>query len=100
MDAVEEIQSHTVFFDNFFTSYPLLAHLKIFDFRASGNIKDNRLRKGPLTDKKTMNKQKRGTHSYSFDTNEKTLIVKWLDNTVVNVGKNYDAVELIHEVTY
>ena len=58
LDAVEEIQSPTVFFDNFYTSYPLLVHLKIFDFRERENIKDNRLRKGPLTDKKAMNKQK------------------------------------------
>ena len=51
-----------------------------------------------MTDKKTMNKQK-VTHNYSFDTNEEILIVKWVDNTVVNFGTNYDAVELIHEVT-
>ena len=41
-----------------------------------------------------MNKQKRDTHSYSFDTNEEILIVRWLDNTVANFGTNYDAVEV------
>ena len=51
-----------------------------------------------MTDKKTMNKQKRNTHSYSFDSNEEILILRWLD-TVVNFETNYDAVELIHEVT-
>ena len=60
--------------------------------------KNDRLRKGPLTDKKTTNKQKE-THSYSFDINEEILIVRWLDNTMVNFGTNYDAAELIHEVT-
>ena len=45
-----------------------------------------------------MNKQKE-THSYSFDINEEILIGRWLDNTVVNFGTNYDAAELIHEVT-
>ena len=52
LDAIEEIQSHTAFFDNFFTSYQLLIHLKSFGFQAKENIKDNGLRKGPLTDKK------------------------------------------------
>ena len=46
-----------------------------------------------------MNNQKRGDHSYSFDINKKILIVRWLDNTVVSFATNYDAVELIHEVT-
>ena len=46
-----------------------------------------------------MNIQKRDTHGYSFDTNEEILVVRWLDNTVVNFGTNYNAVVLIHEVT-
>ena len=46
-----------------------------------------------------MNKHKRGGHSYSFDTNEEILIVRWLDNTVVNLGTYYDTIELIYEVT-
>ena len=99
LDAVEEIQSHTAFFDNLLTSYQLLVHLKSLGFWATENIKNNRLRKGPLTDKKTTNKQKRDTHSYSFDINKEILIVRWLDNTVVNFGTNYDAVELIYKGT-
>ena len=62
-------------------------------------MENNRLRKSLLTDKKTMNKQNRDTHSYSFNTNEETLIVRWLDNTVVKFGTNNDAVKLIHKGT-
>ena len=77
-----------------------MIHLKSFDFQATETLKDNRLRKGLLTDKKTIKKQKGGGPSYSFSINEEMLIVRGLDNTVVNFGTNYDTAELIQKVTH
>ena len=40
-----------------------------------------------------------GGYIYSLNINEEIIIVRWLDNTVVNTGTNYDTAELIHMVT-
>ena len=78
----------------FFTSYPLRIHLKNHRFQVTKTIQN-----ALWLTKKTMNKQKRQGHSYSFDTNKEILIVRWLNNSVVNIEKNFDRAELIHEIT-
>ena len=94
LDAVEELQSHTVFFENFFTSCSLLIYLRVLIFKQQ-ELYSETVKKIPFDRQKTMNKQRRGTHGYSFDTNEKILIVRWL----VNIGTKYDTAELIYKVT-
>ena len=64
--------------------YELLVHLRELGFQATGTVRENRL--------------KRGTYSFRFDTNEEILFVKWLDNTCVTIGTNYDTVEPLQKV--
>ena len=45
-----------------------------------------------------LKKQERRTDSFRFDTNEEILFVRWLDNTCVNIGTNYDGVEPLQKV--
>ena len=93
LSVVENPHSYTVFFDNLFTDYPLLVHLRNLGFQATGTMRENRLSKCPLKDSKLFKKEKRGSYDYRFDCNEEILIVKWLDNKCVTVGTNYDTVE-------
>ena len=87
-----------MFFDNLFTGYELLVHLRNTGFQATGTIRENRLKKCPLKGSNKMKKQERGTYDYKFDTNKEILFVKWLDNTCVTVGTNYDSLEPFHKV--
>ncbi|RXG68343.1 PiggyBac transposable element-derived protein 3 [Armadillidium vulgare] len=86
---------HTVFFDNFFTSYDLMALLSEKGFRSTGTAKDNRLLKCPLPDSKTIDQAKRGTHWSRSD--GKVLVVKWKDIKTVTVVTNFDKVEPLQQ---
>ena len=98
LEAVKVSNAHSVFFDNFFTGYDLLVHLRNLGYQATGTIRENRLSKCPLRPAKIMKKEKRGSYDYMFDTNEEILLVRWSDNKCVCVGTNYDTIEPVKKV--
>ena len=49
--------THHVFMDNFFTSYDLMLDLKQRNFQATGTVRNNRVKKCPITDTKIMKKK-------------------------------------------
>jgi len=98
LSVVENPCSHRVFFDNLFTDYALLVHLRNLGFQATGTMRENRVNKCPLKDAKQMKKEKRDSYDYRFDCSEEILKVKWLDNKCVIAGTNFDTVEPIRKV--
>ena len=82
---------HEVYFDNFFTSYDLLLHLRDRKFKATGTVRDNRLKQCPLPDSKAMKKKDRGYYEARCDKN--VIAVKWHDNSCVTVASNFDTVQ-------
>ena len=98
LEAVKNPDSHSVFFDNFFTGYDLLVHLRNLGYQATGTIRENRLRKCPLKPTNIMKKEERGSYDSAFDTNEEILFVRWSDNKCVCIGTNYDTIEPVHKV--
>lgn len=99
LSCVPVPNEHVVFFDNFFTSRDLLAHLTSIGFRATGTVRENRTDRCPLKDSKDMNKEKRGSFDYQFDKNAKVLMVRWKDNKCVIVASNYDSVRPLANVS-
>ena len=83
--------NHSVFFDNFFSSYNLLVDLDVKGFRATGTMRNNRIGKCPLADVSDMKKRERG--SYDFRSASNLKIVRWNDNSVVTIGSNAYGVE-------
>ena len=81
---------HEVYFDNFFTSYDLLVHLRNSNIKATGTVRENRLRKCPLMDSKSMKKKDRGIHDAQSDS--KVVAVKWYDNQCVTLASNFQEV--------
>ena len=81
-------ECHEVFFDNFFTSYDLLVHLKSLKIKATGTARENRLKHCPLKDTKVLKKTPRGTHDSKCD--GIVGAVKWHDNQCVAIATNYD----------
>lgn len=63
LKVVEEPGHHRIFFDNFFTSYDLLATLKASGFFATGTVRETRTAKASLKEKK--NKCKKLPAEYS-----------------------------------
>ena len=90
LDAVEDCRQHTVYFDNFFTSYDLLFSLKEHNMRATGPVRDNRTAKCPLQTENEIKKLAKGSHDNCSDGN--VLFCRWKDNAVVKIGSNFEAV--------
>ncbi|KAG0410024.1 hypothetical protein HPB47_012866 [Ixodes persulcatus] len=76
--------------DNFFTSHSLLQELKHLGFRATGTVREARLKKCPLEDTKLLSKKDRGEFDLRCD--GEVLAVKWNDNKCVCLATNYDTV--------
>lgn len=98
LDIVTDPSDHAVFFDNFFTSYELLCQLKERGFRATGTVRENRLKKCPLVSSKDMAKEPRGTYDYRFDVKSSVLAVRWKDNSIVTMASNYEGVHPVGSV--
>ena len=96
LEICENPKDHSVFFDNFFSSYQLITDLGTKGFRATGTMRSDRIMKYPLIDVKVMKKKERG--SFDFRCDEKAGIVRWNDNSVVTIGSNAYGVEPIGNV--
>lgn len=92
LKVVPKPSDHIVFFDNFFTSFDLLAELRELGFRSTGTVRDNRTKKCPLSSPKEMKKMPRGSYEHKCDKKGNILVVRWKDNSVVTMATNYDTV--------
>ena len=90
LSIVTEPSCHTVTFDNFFTSIELLEELKERNFRATGTIRENRLRDCTIVKASSVRKDARGSYFYSGSGNITGCL--WKDNKPVYVASNYDGV--------
>ena len=92
LSHVSNPTDYAVFFDKYFTSYDLLVKLKDKGFKATGTLRENRAGKPPLPSSKELKKMPRGSYDYRLESINSILITKWVDNSVVTIGTNYDAV--------
>jgi hypothetical protein len=84
---------HELFFDNFFTSIPLMNELRLKGVRATGTIHDNRVRNvSQLPTVATMKKKPRGTRAAVHNRKNELTLVQWNDNNVVTLATNYDTI--------
>ncbi|KAL2091503.1 hypothetical protein ACEWY4_013766 [Coilia grayii] len=88
-----------VYFDNFFTSLPLIIHLKeSLGLRSLGTIRKNRLHGCTLEDDRALLRQGRGSYDYRVDNDAKVAVVKWVDNKAVTLASSCAAVSPLKEV--
>lgn len=93
-----EPSRNEIFFDNYFTTYPLMVYLKRKNIKATGTVRENRMKKCPVMESKQMRKMARGTFDYRFDKTNEILCVKWYDNSVCSMLSNYDTIEPLNQV--
>lgn len=91
-----------MYFDNFYTSVPLVAHLARQGIYSLGTVQYNRLVNCKLTDKKTLLKKSvpRGTYEEqmtSFDGVDLTAVT-WKDNKAVTCLSSYVGAEPVSQV--
>lgn len=97
--AIENPVNHAIYFDNFFTSFYLLSHLKAIGFHATGTVRENRLRNCPLEPSKSMKKKERGSYDFQYEEKSKIIFVRWNDNSVVTIGSTFGQIEPLKNVT-
>uniref|UniRef100_A0A0K0ELN5 DDE_Tnp_1_7 domain-containing protein n=1 Tax=Strongyloides stercoralis TaxID=6248 RepID=A0A0K0ELN5_STRER len=98
LENIENPSNHAVFFDNYFSTLHLMSTLTNRGFRATATIRKNRISKCPLKSSKILSKQPRGNFDFQFDTSHDLLVVRWVDNNVVNMITNYDTIQPLHKV--
>lgn len=84
-------QNYRLYFDNYFTSLPLLEYLANEGIHSIGTIRRNRIPGCKLPTEKEMSKKKRG-QSIEFVTNIEGVeisTVSWKDNKVVNLASTF-----------
>ncbi|XP_068212129.1 piggyBac transposable element-derived protein 3-like [Palaemon carinicauda] len=99
MDCLKVCQvpaSQHIYFDSFFTSYDLIAELKTLGYRATGTVRQNRIKGCPLKTDTDMKKTERGSYDYRSDGDVE--IVRWNDNSVVTLCSNVAGVEPVRHV--
>lgn len=79
---------HKLFYDNYFSSYSLLTHLREKGILAAGTVRINRFYKPPLMTDTHMNKKDRGS-SEEMVSKDGVVILKWLDNKTICLASNY-----------
>ena len=80
---------HKVFFDNWFTTLDLMLYFKKEGILAVGTIRGNRIQGCPLVGNKEIEKGNREDLDYRVGNNSGVIIVKWLDNNVVQLCSNF-----------
>ncbi|KAF9407002.1 hypothetical protein HW555_012826 [Spodoptera exigua] len=82
-----------LYFDNFFTSIPLLHELSNRGLKATRTIRENRTSKCPLPSNAFFKKTERGAFQFKSSRPSSILVCKWNDNSVVTVTSNVESVE-------
>lgn len=89
--------NYQLYFDNYFTSLPLLRQLKRDKILAAGTARTNRLCKCPLAPAQITKKKPRG-YSEEFVTQDNIVVMCWKDNNTVTVASNFVGVGTTSQV--
>ena len=87
---------YNLYFDNFFTGFPLLKYLHENNIGGTGTIRENRIENCDLMNAKELKKKPRGQLVYKFS--KQIIVAKWHDNSVVNVASNCHGLSPITKV--
>jgi hypothetical protein len=89
----------TVYFDNWFTSFPLIFHLRNeYGILSLGTLRKDRMKGCDIIDDKALKKKGRGSYQMVCDNVHKLAVVKWVDSQCVNLGSSYCADEPVETI--
>ena len=83
-----EHKLHKLFFDNWFTTLPLLKYLKMKSIHAVGTIRVNCISSCPMLSNKELEKAGGGTLDYRSYSNSGLIVAKWVHKKFVQLCSN------------
>jgi DNA excision repair protein ERCC-6 len=88
------IEGSHVYFDNLFTSFPLLEQLSELRIGGTGTVRQNKLNKVPIKGKKELEKKAvpRGTADVLYQADQ--VLVAWKDNKAVYMASNIHGADM------
>jgi Transposase IS4 len=98
LKIIDDLPNHSIFFDNLFTSIPLLVYLREKNIFATGTLRENRLKDVGILNSKAFKKLERGHYDYRFEKHQEIMVIRWNDSAVVTVATNMHTVEPIVNV--
>ena len=98
VENLPERENFKVYFDNVFTSIPLLIQLKEKGCHVLAVLKTNRMSGAILKSKVAVKHQARGAMDSCVSKSGDITIVRWQDNNVVNVASTFVGMENIDKV--
>lgn len=84
-----ERSGHKLFFDNYFSTFPLFEILAQKQIYAAGTVRLDRFSKPPFSSDSDMKKKGRGCSEEVVSGDKKVVCVKWYDNKCVALASNY-----------
>ncbi|XP_055910542.1 piggyBac transposable element-derived protein 3-like [Eupeodes corollae] len=81
-----ELGPYNLYFDNYFTGFPLLKYLRDQNVGGTGTVRENRLENCKLPSCKEMRKKPRGELCHQMSS--EIIAAKWHDNSVVTIASN------------
>lgn len=93
VETLPQNQNFKLFFDNWFSSVPLVEALTEKGFQCIGTIRENRTLGCPIKSEKELSKTGRGSNDFAVDANSGAMVVGWLDKKKVSFISNYVCVE-------
>uniref|UniRef100_A0A667Z5P7 PiggyBac transposable element-derived protein domain-containing protein n=1 Tax=Myripristis murdjan TaxID=586833 RepID=A0A667Z5P7_9TELE len=90
-------KNHKVFADNYFTSVPLVEHLKQRGIYFIGTVQMNKVKNCQLMDEKELKTKGRGSLDFRVN-QEDNIIVRWYDNKAVNLLSSFVGVKPLGNV--
>ena len=96
LERCNQPELHSVFFDNFFSSYQLFIDLDQMGFRTTGTIRNDRIKNCPIKSMAEMKKSERG--DFDYRSSGPIQIVRWNDNAVVTIASNAYGVQPVSQV--
>ncbi|KAL3224703.1 hypothetical protein MRX96_049448 [Rhipicephalus microplus] len=88
-----ENRNHKLFFDNWFSSLPLVDELKRKGFLSAGTVRVDRTEKCPLAPDATLKAQRRGSVNFRVDEDSNIGVIKWFDSNSVHLVSSYAGVQ-------
>ena len=91
---------HKVYFDNLFSSIPLLRHLQDKGIWCVSTIRANRMlgANKQLKSEKQLKQLGRGSMDWRVDANREITVIRWYDNGVVQLASTFIGEELGNKV--
>ena len=81
-----------VTFNNLFTSLKLLKMCAESGIVGTRTLRKSRTDKCPMKDNKAIGKESSGTYDFRYDSTNKTLVVRLVDNSVLALASNFQPV--------